>query len=272
MPRARVRVPGRTQKKRQCRVRRGRAGRSTFHKIGLCFCPGGAGVRAVLREMAASLSAAARGVSDTLHSHRAACSPRGALRGGSAAAGSAGIVRGAGRNGQGAALPSSHTRPGSTGAPPLVRIRTDTFLRREKCPRCRVRGCVSPGGRKRNDNAACGGAGPGEALFTKLAFAFARAARGCGQFCAKWPRPCPPPHARIRTLCPAAKVFASRRTTRRQCRVWLGFHRAAGGEKPARAPPCLAGLLIQARETPPSRGEARPSPRSAHRNGHFSLS
>ena len=171
-----------------------------------------------------------------------------------------------------AEAPTFRPRPGSTGTPPLVRIRTDTFLRREKCPRCRVRGCVSPGGRKRNDNAACGGAGPGEALFTKLAFAFARAARGCGQFCAKWPRPCPPPHARIRTLCPAAKVFASRRTTRRQCRVWLGFHRAAGGEKPARAPPCLAGLLIQARETPPSRGEARPSPRSAHRNGHFSLS
>ena len=47
--------------------------------------PGGAGVRAVLREMAASLSAAARGVSDTLPSHRAACSLRGALRGGSAA-------------------------------------------------------------------------------------------------------------------------------------------------------------------------------------------
>ena len=47
-----------------------------------------------------SLLAAARGVSDTLHSHRAACSLRGALRGGSAASGSAGIGRRAGQNGQ----------------------------------------------------------------------------------------------------------------------------------------------------------------------------
>ena len=52
----------------------------------------------VLRGLAASPSAAARVVSDTLHSHRAACSLRGALRGGSAASGSACIVRQAGRN------------------------------------------------------------------------------------------------------------------------------------------------------------------------------
>lgn len=32
------------------------------------------------------------------------------------------------------------TQPGSAGEPPLVRLRTDTFLRREKCPRYRVRG------------------------------------------------------------------------------------------------------------------------------------
>ena len=82
------------------------------------------------------------------------------------------------RAGRRLAVLTALTRPGSTGTPPLVRIRTDTFLRREKCPRCRVRGCVSPGGRKRNDNAACGGDEPGEAFYTKLAFAFVRAARG----------------------------------------------------------------------------------------------
>ena len=67
-------------------------------------------------------------------------------------------------------------------------------------------------------------------------------------------------------------LFAPRRTTRRQCRVWLGWHRAEGRAKSARAPPCLAGLLIQARETPPGGSGARSSPRSAHQNGHFSLS
>ena len=58
--------------------------------------------------MAASLSAAARGVSDTLHSHRAACSLRSALRGGSAAPCSAFIVRQARRN-----------RPERRPAPPV---------------------------------------------------------------------------------------------------------------------------------------------------------
>ena len=50
-------------------------------------------------------------------------------------------------------------------------------------------------------------------------------------------------------------VFAPRRTTRRQRRVWLGWHRAAGGEKPARAPPCLAGLIIQTRKHHPAEAE-----------------
>ncbi len=50
---------------------------------------------------------------------------------------------------------------------------------------------------------------------------------------------------------PPCSVLAPRRTTRRQCRDWLGWHRAEGRAKSARAPPCLAGLLIQARETPP---------------------
>ena len=50
---------------------------------------------------------------------------------------------------------------------------------------------------------------------------------------------------------PPCSVSAPRRTTRRKCRGWLGWHRAEGRAKSARAPPCLAGLLIQARETPP---------------------
>ena len=62
------------------------------------LCPGGAGFGAVLRGAAAPLSAAARGVSNTLPSSRAKCSLRGALRGGSAASGSACIGRRAGQN------------------------------------------------------------------------------------------------------------------------------------------------------------------------------
>ena len=58
-------------------------------------------------------------------------------------------------------------------------------------------------------------------------------------------------------------VFAPRCTTRRQCRDWLGWHRAAGREKWARAPPCLAGLLIQTRERHPA--EAEPGPPHAVR-------
>ena len=57
---------------------------------------------------------------------------------------------------------------------------------------------------------------------------------------------------------PPCSVFAPRRTTRRQRRGWLGWHRAAGRAKPARAPPCLAGLLIQTREHHPA--EAEPGP------------
>ena len=68
--------------------------------------PGRRGDREVLRGVVASLSAAARDVSDTLPSHRAACSLRGALRGGNAAAGSACIGRKAGQN-RGARRPVS---------------------------------------------------------------------------------------------------------------------------------------------------------------------
>ena len=104
------------------------------------------------------------------------------------------------RAGKRLAVLTALTRPGSTGTPPLVRIRTDTFLRREKCPRCRVRGCVFPGGRKRNDNAACGGDGPGGAFHSKPPFPLP-GRRRCGQFCAGWPRHRPPPHAAFRTRC-----------------------------------------------------------------------
>ena len=103
--------------------------------------PGRRGGQGVLCRAAASLSAAARGVSDTLHSHRAACSLRGALRGGSAAAGSAGIGRRVGRNG-GAAPPSSRARPGSTGAPPFVCIRSDAACE-GACPRADAKKAAS---------------------------------------------------------------------------------------------------------------------------------
>ena len=45
---------------------------------------------------------------------------------------------------------SCTARPGSRGASPFVRLRTDIFLRRGKCPRCRVRGWAPSGGRKRS--------------------------------------------------------------------------------------------------------------------------
>ena len=80
----------------RCRVRWGETGRSISFKVAFFFARAARGAREVLRGVAAPLSAAARGVSDTLPSHRAACSLRGALRGGSVAAGSACIVQRAG--------------------------------------------------------------------------------------------------------------------------------------------------------------------------------
>ncbi len=124
----------------RCRVRWGETGRSIFSKLPFSL-PGRRGGRRVLRRVAAPLSAAARGVSDTLHSHRAACSLRGALRGGSAAAGSAGIGRQVGRNG-GAAPPSTRARPGSTGAPPFVCIRSDAACE-GACPRADAKKAAS---------------------------------------------------------------------------------------------------------------------------------
>ena len=76
----------------------GRNRAKLFRNAGRLFVRAAPGDREVLRGAAASLSAAARGVSDTLPSHSAACSLRGALRGGSAAACSAFIGRRAGQN------------------------------------------------------------------------------------------------------------------------------------------------------------------------------
>ena len=81
-----------------CRVRWGETGRSISFKVAFFFARAAQGAREVLCGVAVSPSAAARGVSDTLPSHRAECSLRGALRGGSAATGSACIVRRAGQN------------------------------------------------------------------------------------------------------------------------------------------------------------------------------
>ncbi len=251
MPRARVRVPGRMQKKRQRRGRWGRAKHFTQCWPLLLSGRRGAGrfcakwPRPCPPPHAAFRTRCTRTVQRIRsEAHYAAAVPRLARL---ASYGGAGRNRPKRRP----ALPTFRPRPGRTGTPPLVRIRTDTFLRREKCPRCRVRGCVSPGGRKRNGNAACGGDGPGGAF-----------SQSCPSLCPGGARPGGfarngrvPVRRRTRRFGHAAltpcSVFAPRRTTRRQCHVWLGFHRAAGGEKPARAPPCLAGLLIQTRETPP---------------------
>ena len=81
-----------------CRVRWGRNRAKLFRKAGLLFVRAALRSGEVLRGAAAPLSAAARGVSDTLPSNRAKCSLRGALRGGSAASGSACIGRRAGQN------------------------------------------------------------------------------------------------------------------------------------------------------------------------------
>ncbi len=123
-----------------CRVRWGETGRSISFKAALFLARAARG-QGVLCRVAAPLSAAARGVSDTLHSHRAACSLRGALRGGRAASGSADIGRRVGRNG-GAAPPSSRARPGSTGAPPFVCIRSDAACE-GACPRADAKKAAS---------------------------------------------------------------------------------------------------------------------------------
>ena len=113
-------APRRTTR-RQCRGLFGRRRAAGRAKRGRAppFRAGCLVVRAALwhgrfgRGVAASLSAAARGVSDTLPSSRAKCSLRGALRGGSAAACSACAGRRAGQNG-------GERRPASLPAPACI--------------------------------------------------------------------------------------------------------------------------------------------------------
>ena len=128
---------------------------------------------------------------------------------------------GPGDTGESAALP----RPAEAepGFPHVVRIRTDTFLCPEKCPGCRVRW-----GRNRTKH-----------FFQSCPFLCPGGAEGRGSL-ARGGRV--PVRRRTRRFGHAAltpcSVFAPRRTTRRQRRVWLGWHRAAGRAKQGRAPPC----------------------------------
>ena len=126
---------------------------------------------------------------------------------------------GPGKTGERAALP--HWAEAEPGFPHVVRIRTDIFLRRGKCPRCRVRWGET-----------------GRSTFRQTNLLLARAARGPGSF-ARGGRAT----VRRRTrrfghaaLAPCS-VFAPRRTTRRQCRGFLDFQRAADREKRGGAPP-----------------------------------
>ena len=140
MPRARVRVPGRTQKKRQCRVRWGETGRSFFAKL------------------AVSLSGRR-------------CGP------GSFAQGGRVTVRRRTRRFGHFAL-----QPGKVFAP-----------RRTTRRQCRA----GLGRHRAADGAKRARAPPCFAVGL-----FVRAALWSGELCAMWPRPCPPPHAAFRTLCP----------------------------------------------------------------------
>ena len=129
-----------------------------------------------------------------------------------------------GKTGERAALP--HWAEAKPGFPHVVRIRTDIFLRRGKCPRCRVRWGET-----------------GRSTFRQTNLLLARAARGPGSL-ARGGRVT----VRRRTrrfghaaLAPCS-VFAPRRTTRRQCRGLFSFHRAASRAKQGSAPPCRTGL------------------------------
>ena len=128
---------------------------------------------------------------------------------------------GPGKTGERAALP--HWAEAELGFPHVVRIRTDIFLRRGKCPRCRVRWGET-----------------GRSTFRQTNLLLARAARGPGSF-ARGGRV--PVRRRTRRFghaaLPPCSVFAPRRTTRRQCRGLFSFHRAASRAKQGSAPPCF---------------------------------
>ena len=119
------------------------------------------------------------------------------------------------------------------GPPHIVRIGTDIFLRRGKCPRRRVR---------------CGGTG--RSMWARGT----KEANGPGRgrvfrFGAGVARCCPSPHAVIRTLCPGGQSVRLRRTTRRQRPARHGFHQAVCRAKQAgRAPGGDAVLYWPARQ------------------------
>ena len=226
MQRARVRVPGRTQKKRQRRVRRGRAGRSGSVKTGPFI------VRAALwcGQFCAKWP---RPCPPPHAAFRTRC-PRTVQRVRSEAHYAAAVPRlarptsggGPGKTCKSVALPRrAEAKP---GPPHVVRIRTDTFLCPEKCPGCRVRWgrnrakrfpqnqpSLGPDGAEERGSLARGGRVPVRRRTRRFEHA---------------------------ALAPCS-VFAPRRTTRRQCRVWLGLHRAAGRAKKGSAPPCRAGTV-----------------------------
>ena len=109
-----------------CRVRWGETERSISFKAALFFARAALRGGEVSRGVTAALSAAARGVSDTLPSSRAKCSLRGALRGGRAASGSACIGRRAGQN-------RGERRPAAPGRPLAFFGRGCTIPYRETC-------------------------------------------------------------------------------------------------------------------------------------------
>ena len=131
---------------------------------------------------------------------------------------------GPGKTGKSAAL--SHRAEAKPGPPHAVRIRTDTFLCPEKCPGAAAVGMGRAERFSQSRPFLCPGGAVARAVWARGGrVTVRRRTRRFG-------------HA---ALVPCS-VFAPRRTTRRQCRVWLGRHRAAGRAKRGRAPPCPAGL------------------------------
>ena len=114
-----------------------------------------------------------------------------------------------------------HRAEAKPGPPHVVRLGTDIFRRRGKCPRRRVR---------------CGGTG--RSMWVRNTKEANGPGRGRGfRFGAGMARRCPPPHAVIRTLCPDGQSVRLRRTTRRQRRARHSRQGRAGRAKRAgRAP------------------------------------
>ncbi len=222
-------------------------------------------VRGALRKVAASLSAAARGVSDTLPSNRAKCSLRGALRGGSAAPGSAGIGRRTEQNGPerrpdlpSVALSGRRRGRGSLARGDRVpaRRRTRRFghfalkpgkvfaPRRTTRRQCRVRlGWHQAAGREKQGESAAllcrwslcpGGAVGGEVLRGVGRVPVRRRTRRFGHFALQ-----------------PGKVFAPRRTTRRQRRGPFSQHQKGSRAKRGKAPPFPPCFFARPAPAPP---------------------